>query len=367
MTTNDINPKKKKKSKVKIVIICIAVFVALLLFIPNLVATIIVMIQDNATYLYDLSNDKTYYTLTLNNLKNLDGEETVTLPSTHFGKPIYAVKSNNFTSANISNLVIPEGVKYINSLSGFYGYESISLPNSLERIKNIDTSSIKGTLYEDAYYIGNDTNPHLVLFDAESDITKCVLHEETKFILSDTFKDCTSLNDIILSSNIVQISKGALDSDSLKLNYNLYGGRCYLGNDTNPYLAYIKDDNPFDDDYHYNTKIFYGDIRISYSIEEETQNDTFLLPDSTVSINGISGRSTKIRIPDGVEYLDCDNIYDKNIIIPKSVKVIDCYISFDDDYEGEKTVYYMGTEEEWKKIEKYYHNEDLNVSFNYSE
>lgn len=108
----------------------------------------------------------------------------------------------------LESIIIPNGVVsiYTGTFEGCESLQNIALPNTLkqfdcEAIDNCDY--IEFNEYDNAFYLGNATNPYLVLFKAKNtDITSCNIHPDTKIICADAFGCCSLLDNIILPGGL---------------------------------------------------------------------------------------------------------------------------------------------------------------------
>ncbi len=108
----------------------------------------------------------------------------------------------------MKELIIPEGVKNIPSYA-FYGFdnvESVSFPNSLESI-GIDAfktlSGIKTNYYNNGFYIGNDSNPYLILLYVSYDIKYFRFHNNCQVFLDCSFNNAlTTIEEVVFNDKI---------------------------------------------------------------------------------------------------------------------------------------------------------------------
>ncbi len=146
------------------------------------------------------------------------------------GAGITEIKSETFAKCGISALTVPGNVNtigekafYENYLSklileegvvtacadafgscSLIGHDKVSLPNSLEFSSSAFNGSFFGYLkYTDNLgYVGNDSNPYLILWDCKSNAQSCTIRQDTKYILPNAFDGCSSLVSLIIPQNI---------------------------------------------------------------------------------------------------------------------------------------------------------------------
>lgn len=257
----------------------------------------------------------------------------------------------------ITDVIIPASITKVNNylFTGYKSLKSVTLPEHVEKVgiqafadctslENVTiyrkdilidnhafygVKTIKFNEYDNAFYLGNEVNPYLLLFKAKStSITSCEIHQNTSVIHGSAFSGCEdiisiympdsvevvgdmafwccfSLETIRISNELKIMGGTSVFGNCVSLQYNLYNDSKYLGNEDNPYLllAYYKEDSKTDDCVlHPDTKII-GAAAFShnYSI-------------------------TTITVPDSIEvicYLAfgyCTNL--RNLYIPDSVKTI---------------------------------------------
>ena len=60
--------------------------------------------------------------------------------------------------------------------------------------------------YDNAYYLGNSSNPYLLLMKAkDKTITSCNINVNTRFIYSDAFSDCHGLTSMVIPDGVTSI------------------------------------------------------------------------------------------------------------------------------------------------------------------
>lgn len=147
--------------------------------------------------------------------------------------------------SGITGIIIPEGVTAIRgTFTGCDNITKIEIPDSIISFSDYSgCNKLEYNEYDNAYYLGNKRNKYVALIKAkDTNITSCVVNENTKMIASEAFKGCGALTDITIPDNIKSIGIHAFwDCDSLK--YNEYDNICYLGNSENKYLVLARHKN----------------------------------------------------------------------------------------------------------------------------
>ncbi|MBR1625461.1 MAG: leucine-rich repeat protein, partial [Clostridia bacterium] len=104
----------------------------------------------------------------------------------------------------------------------------------------IGCSSLQYNEYENGLYLGNETNPYLLLVQAQStDITTCEVNRQTKFIHEGAFFGCKALKNLVIPDSVTDIGDNLL-RDCLVLEFNEYDNAYYLGNAENPCVILVK-------------------------------------------------------------------------------------------------------------------------------
>ena len=115
-----------------------------------------------------------------------------------------------FSSSSLQSIALPDGVTTIGkaAFNGCNNITSISIPDSVTTIENraLDFDSSAFTVYNNAKYLGNSTNPYLVLVRAtDTSITTCNIHTNAKLIYAFAFEDCTLLTSVTIPDSVTII------------------------------------------------------------------------------------------------------------------------------------------------------------------
>ena len=115
-----------------------------------------------------------------------------------------------FSSSSLQSIALPDGVTTIGeaAFNGCNNITSISIPDSITTIEDraLDFNSSAFTVYNNAKYLGNSTNPYLVLVKAtDTSITTCNIHTDAKLIYAFAFTDCTLLTSVTIPDSVTII------------------------------------------------------------------------------------------------------------------------------------------------------------------
>ncbi len=248
-------------------------------------------------------------------------ENCTALVSITFSDNITTIGNSAFRNCTaLTSITIPEKVFVICqwAFNGCTALTTVKLSdNILTSVIDMDSfedcDNLQYNEYDNAYYLGSETNPYLVLAKAKTkDITSCIIHDNTKIIAANAFDKCNLLENITIGNSVEGIGYDAFD-ECYNLHYNEYDNACYLGNNANPYfvLTTVKTQQTASLVCHDSTKII-----VSYAFQE------------------CKRYLTSITLPESVEKIDVGAF-------------AECYLL--------TSVNYLGTMEQWNNINKKYY------------
>lgn len=249
----------------------------------------------------------------------------------------------------LKKVVLPSSITSIGEyvFFGCKNLETINLPQSITSIGDNtfgDCSNLNYNEYDNAYYLGSENNLYFILIKAkDTSITACKINDATKFIQCDAFSYCSELTSISIPEGVVSIGGGAFGYCTKLESIDIANSVSSIGS-----CAFYNCHNLE------SIEIPYGITEISGSMFQFCSKlEEVVLPNSIKVINGNA-------------FAYCNSI--KCITIPTSVTEISDYaFAYSTKIE---TVFYSGSEEDWKKInigeskaQSYFLNAE--IKFNY--
>lgn len=287
--------------------------------------------------------------------------------------------------SQLTSIEIPSSVTKIGDKAFFSckNLTNITIPSSISSTGKSSFSfceSLKFNEYDNAYYLGNEENPYLLLVRTKEKITTCNINENTKIICESAFSQndivsieipsnvksigdsafflCDELTNIKLSSGLINIEDKAfrccykLTSIEIPSSVTKIEGNILL--DCQNLTSIIVDSK---------NKVY--DSRNNCNAIIETSTNTLMagclstkIPNNVTCIGdsaflGFSSL-TSIEIPSSVTYIGksafsgCNSL--KSIKIPSSVTSISAYLFF--GCRSLNNIIYGGTIEQWNNIQK---------------
>ena len=256
--------------------------------------------------------------------------------------------------SNLTSITIPDSVTSIGE-KAFYNCSSltsITIPDSVMSVGNSafsDCENLQYNEYDNAYYLGNASNPHVVLVKAkDTSISSCTIHEQTKFIHSSAFYHCSSLTNTTIPDGVTSLGNYAFSGCSGLISITIPNSVTSIGN------------------YAFNNCSSLTSITIPNSVTSIGDGafqkcsclTNITIPNSTTSIERYSFRYcnslTSIIIPNSVTSIGNNAFYGCTNLT--SVTIPDCVTSIEwrafRECSSLTSITYQGTKAQWNSIIK---------------
>ena len=200
--------------------------------------------SDPSIFTWALNDDGASYTVT--GLVDPGTVENVVIPATYRGLPVTRVGTYAFYhDYTITSVTIPEGVTTIEGQAFYYcgNLQSVSIPDSITYIgieAFYNCYNLEYNEDDDAYYLGNDSNPYVVLISVkDTSITSFDFNENTKIIYHNAFRYCYSLTgELAIPNGVTQIGNSAFyDCYNLTGELVIPDSVIYIGNSAFHYCS----------------------------------------------------------------------------------------------------------------------------------
>ena len=134
----------------------------------------------------------------------------------HFGYIFGAYSydyNDDYVPTSLKKVTILNGTISSSSFVNCYLIEEIFIEEGVTSIEKNAFDSCENLIfneYSNAYYLGNNENEFYALIKAKNtNITYCVINDNTKIIVDGAFKDCSLLKEVEIPSSITTISENA--------------------------------------------------------------------------------------------------------------------------------------------------------------
>ena len=140
-----------------------------------------------------------------------------------------------YKCSSLTSITLPNGVTHIgeDAFECCSGLRNISIPDSVTSVgltAFAECNQLQYNQYENALYLGNETNPYVVLKAATTKtIRSCTIHENTKVIYPFAFQQRTNLTSITIPNSVTYIGKCAFDACTSLANVNFGNGLTKIG------------------------------------------------------------------------------------------------------------------------------------------
>ena len=248
---------------------------------------------------------------------------------------------------------IPDGVESIGDsvFDSCKSLETVSIPNSVESFGNYVFSGCGQLKYNtdaNLKYLGNETNPYLVLVKPNRDGSTYEIKQNTRFIYSGAFSGCDQLKEISLPDDIKSIGHSAFSKCSVlqsivipssveTIGASVFNGCSSIVDITVPFFGQTRDSViNCHLGYLFGSSQFDGSTLVKNEFTTST-NKTYYIPDSLKNVTLTDGNIkpsafcncsnlTGITLPDNATYIGSNAFYNcsglTEIILPDGITTI---------------------------------------------
>ena len=135
--------------------------------------------------------------------------------ASYTANPLHYSRELYLNEEQVTDLVIPDGVNSVGDYAFYDGdsLKTITIPDSVTTVGDYAfaaCSRLNYTTYDNAKYLGNQTNPYLYLArETSTSIETVTIHSDTKIIGHAAFQSCVNLTSVTIPDGVTNISNCA--------------------------------------------------------------------------------------------------------------------------------------------------------------
>lgn len=167
------------------------------------------------------------------------------LTSITIGNSVTSIGNSAFgICSSLTSITIPGSVTSIgnSAFGGCSSLTSIIIPDSVTSIGYdifCGCANLQCNEYENGYYLGNDSNPYLILRSVKSrDIVSFTINNNTRFVDEFAFGGCNSLTSIVIPNSVTSIGEGVFMNCENLTDITFNGTKEQWGIIIKPYKGY---------------------------------------------------------------------------------------------------------------------------------
>lgn len=291
------------------------------------------VICDEQGLIYELLDDNTYGVRADSN----KCVSEITIPNTYNDTKVTRILQSGFSSCyNLTKVVIPDSITTIENYAFNYSsIQTINIPDSMISIGErvfYECNNLEYNEYDNALYLGNDTNPYLYLVKAKnSNISSCIISPTCKYIMSYAFLNNNKLYTIDIPKSIISFGYESF-CNNIKIIY--WGGTLL------DWINIKCEDNSE------------GNYEFCRGNNWDFSNFYIASDNGTVEHNGIKYELlTELNIPEEITTIEIGTFNNFKCIttltIPKTLTTINAGLKY---LNNLTTIYYNGTIDDWFNI-----------------
>ncbi len=167
------------------------------------------------------------------------------LATVTFSKSVATISPRTFMNCKALTAIDLSGNATIISDGAFYGCSELTAVTLSDKITSVEKTAfmecpkLAFALEGNGKYLGNATNPHLVLVTVENlNVKDCTVNANTKVIANAAMANCPYLEKVTLGAGVVYVDAGCFENSPF-IEYTEYENARYLGTAENPHMVLL--------------------------------------------------------------------------------------------------------------------------------